>query len=71
MSQKYLDLAGLTAYDKLIKEWFKSGVVDIADEAIKALFVTVDKGPADNEIWYTTKTKTMSEDSFYMSNSRY
>lgn len=54
MSQKYLDLAGLTAYDKLIKEWFKSGVVDIADEAIQALFVTLPEGPADNEIWYTS-----------------
>lgn len=57
MSQKkYLDLAGLTAYDRKIKEWFKAGVVDIADEAIRALFVTVAEGPADNEIWYTTTT---------------
>ena len=38
MSQKFLDLAGLTAYDKLLKEWFKSGVVDIADDAIRELF---------------------------------
>lgn len=51
---KYLDLAGLTAYDRMLKEWFKAGVVDIADDAIKALFVTVAEGPADNEIWYTT-----------------
>ena len=47
---KHLDLAGLTAYDKKIKEWFKSGVVDITEEAIQALFVTVVDGPADNEI---------------------
>jgi hypothetical protein len=40
MSQKYLDLAGLTAYDGKIKEWIKSGVVDIEDEAIMDLFVT-------------------------------
>jgi hypothetical protein len=38
MSQKFLDLAGLTAYDKMLKEWFKAGVVDITDEAINALF---------------------------------
>lgn len=41
MSQKkYLDLAGLTAYDKKIKEWIKSGLVDITDDEIRALFVT-------------------------------
>lgn len=40
MSQKYLDLAGLTAYDAKIKEWIKSGVVDITDDAIRELFVT-------------------------------
>lgn len=39
MNRKYLDLAGLTAYDAKIKGWFKSGVVDIADEAIKILFM--------------------------------
>ena len=39
MDRKYLDLAGLTAYDAKIKGWFKSGVVDIADEAIKILFM--------------------------------
>ena len=55
MSQnKYLDLAGLTAYDRMLKEWFKSGVVDITDDAIRALFVTVAECPADNEIWYYT-----------------
>jgi hypothetical protein len=37
---KYLDLVGLTTYDKKLKEWFKSGVVDIEDEAIMDLFVT-------------------------------
>lgn len=37
---KYLDLAGLTVYDKKIKEWIKSGVVDIAEDAIRELFVT-------------------------------
>jgi hypothetical protein len=51
---KYLDLAGLTAYDKKIKEWIKSGTVDITDDAIRALFVTVAEGPANNEIWYTS-----------------
>jgi hypothetical protein len=55
MSQnKYLDLAGLTAYDAKLKEWIKSGVVDITDEAINALFVVPVSGPADNEIWYTS-----------------
>lgn len=49
MNQKFLDLAGLTVYDRMLKEWFKAGVVDITDDAIKALFVV---GPADNEIWY-------------------
>jgi hypothetical protein len=51
---KYLDLAGLTVYDGKIKEWIKSSVIDITDEAINALFVTIAEGPADNEIWYTT-----------------
>jgi hypothetical protein len=37
---KYLDLAGLTAYDRKLKEWFKTGLVDIEDEAIMDLFVT-------------------------------
>jgi hypothetical protein len=55
----HLDLAGLTAYDRKIKAWFKSGVVDITNDAINALFVVTPEGPADNEIWYTTKTKTM------------
>jgi hypothetical protein len=41
MSQKnYLDLDGLTAYDRKIKQWFKSSVVDITDNAINALFVS-------------------------------
>lgn len=39
MKQKFLDLAGLTAYDGKIKEWIKSSVVDITDDAINALFV--------------------------------
>lgn len=39
---KYLDLAGLTAYDKKIKEWIKSGTVDITDDEILALFATED-----------------------------
>jgi len=43
----------------MLKEWIKSSTVDITEEAIRALFVTVAEGPADNEIWYTTKTKTM------------
>ena len=51
---KYLDLAGLTAYDTKIKEWFKSGITDITEDPIRALFVTVAEGPADNEIWYTS-----------------
>jgi hypothetical protein len=49
---KYLDLAGLTAYDRMLKEWFKSGVVDITDDAIRALFAI--PYPANNEIWYTS-----------------
>jgi hypothetical protein len=51
---KYLDLAGLTAYDGKLKEWIKSSTVDITDDEIRALFVTVAEGPADNEIWYTS-----------------
>ena len=39
MSQKFLDLEGLTSYDKKIKEWIKSSVVDITDDEIRALFV--------------------------------
>jgi hypothetical protein len=39
---KYLDLAGLTAYDTKIKEWIKSGLVDITDDEILALFATSD-----------------------------
>jgi hypothetical protein len=39
---KHLDLAGLTAYDKMLKEWFKSSVVDISDDEILALFATSD-----------------------------
>ena len=54
MSQKFLDLAGLTAYDRMLKEWFKAGVVDITDDAIRVLFVAPVTGPADNEIWYTS-----------------
>lgn len=61
MSQvKYLDLAGLTAYDRKLKDWFKSGVVDIADEAIRELFVIPVKGPVDNEIWFKAN-RTMTE----------
>ena len=45
MSQKYLDLAGLTAYDTKIKQYFKSGVVDITDDAISALFAISTDGP--------------------------
>lgn len=39
---KYLDLAGLTAYDAKIKQWFKSGIADITDDEILALFSTED-----------------------------
>ena len=42
MSQKFLDLAGLTAYDKKIKEWFKTGITDITEDPIRALFVVPD-----------------------------
>ena len=35
---KYLDLDGLTAYDGKLKEWIKSGVVDITDGSIRELF---------------------------------
>lgn len=35
---KYLDLAGLTAYDGKIKEWIKSSTADITDDAIRELF---------------------------------
>lgn len=38
MKQKFLDLAGLTAYDGKIKAWFKAGTVDITDDAIRELF---------------------------------
>lgn len=38
MSQKFLDLAGLTAYDEKLKGWFKSSTADITDDAINALF---------------------------------
>ena len=38
MSQKYLDLAGLTAYDEKLKGWFKSGITDISEDPIRALF---------------------------------
>lgn len=37
---KYLDLSGLTAYDAKLKEWIKSGTVDITDDEIRSLFVT-------------------------------
>jgi hypothetical protein len=39
MIQNYLDLAGLTAYDIMIKQWSKASIVDITDDAINALFV--------------------------------
>ena len=39
---KYLDLAGLTAYDSKIKQWFNSSIVDITDDEILALFATED-----------------------------
>lgn len=65
MNQKFLDLAGLTAYDKMLKEWFKNGVVDITEDAIRALFVTV-AGPADNEIWYTTVDGTVLNPEIYV-----
>ena len=40
MSQKkFLDLAGLTAYDTKLKNWHEKHVQDIADDAISALFV--------------------------------
>lgn len=58
MSQiKFLDLAGLTTYDGKIKEWFKTGVVDIADDAIQALFIAptsyelVDLGLPSGLMW--------------------
>ena len=38
MSQKFLDLAGLTTYDKKIKDWIKSSIVDITEDAIRELF---------------------------------
>lgn len=42
MSQKFLDLAGLTAYDKKIKGYFKLGITDITEDPIRALFVVPD-----------------------------
>jgi hypothetical protein len=68
MSQnKYLDLAGLTAYDRKLKEWFKAGVVDITDEAINALFPVVQP---NNEIWYTTNDgSTINLDTSLVSNT--
>lgn len=59
MNQKFLDLAGLTAYDRMLKEWFKAGVVDISDDAIRALFITptlyeaVDLGLPSGTKWAT------------------
>ena len=39
MSKKnYLDLEGLTSYDRKIKAWFNAGLVDITDDSINALF---------------------------------
>ena len=52
--EKFLDLNELTTYDKKIKDWIKSRVVDITDDAIRVLFVAPVTGPADNEIWYTS-----------------
>lgn len=48
---KYLDLAGLTFYDKKLKEWFKYYITEISEEAIRALFAIL---PPNNEIWYTS-----------------
>ena len=43
MSQKkYLDLAGLTAYDKKIKDWHQKHLGVISDDEILALFATED-----------------------------
>jgi hypothetical protein len=39
MSKNYLDLAGLTAYDGMLKGWSKASIVDITDDAINALFI--------------------------------
>ena len=39
---KFLDLAGLTAYDRKIKQWFKSSTADITNDEILALFATED-----------------------------
>jgi len=56
---KYLDSVRLAFYDKKLKEWFKSGVVDITDDAINALFVTpikyeaVDLGLPSGTKWAT------------------
>ena len=52
IQKKYLDLAGLTAYDAKLKEWIKSGTVNITDDEIIALFAI--PYPANNEIWYTS-----------------
>ena len=39
MSQnKYLDLAGLTAYDEKIKAWHQKHIQDVTDEKILNLF---------------------------------
>lgn len=35
---KYLDLAGLTAYDGKIKDWHQKHIQDITDEKILNLF---------------------------------
>ena len=42
MSKNYLDLAGLTAYDEKLKGWFKSGITDITEDPIRALFAIPD-----------------------------
>jgi hypothetical protein len=51
---KYLDLAGLTFYDKKLKEWFKYYITEITEEAIRALFAIPVELPPNNEIWYTS-----------------
>lgn len=38
MNKKFLDLAGLTAYDKKLKNWHDKHIQDILNEEILELF---------------------------------
>lgn len=57
MSQnKYLDSAGLTFYDKKLKDYFKYEIVDIVEDAIKELFPI----PDNNYVTFTAEEDNSS-----------